>query len=101
MVLKFFVLNPGCSYSAWNVGDSCLLCSKNSEADVVEWGGREDCITEKGRGMGEREKGRRKKRKVGELGESDFQAWRVTDCKSEVEISIFKGDAATERVLVS
>lgn len=57
MVLKFFVLNPGCSYSAWNVGDSCLLCSKNSEADVVEWGGRRLDYRERMRDGREKEKG--------------------------------------------
>jgi len=62
MVLKFFVLNPGCSYSAWNVGDSCLLCSKNSEADVVEWGERRLYYRERARDGRER-KGEEKKEK--------------------------------------
>lgn len=61
MVLKFFVLNPGCSYSAWNVGDSCLLCSKNSEADVVEWGGRRLDYRERMRDGREKKKGEEKK----------------------------------------
>ena len=34
------------------------------------------------------------KRESWELAERDFQAWRVNDCKSEVDINIFKGGAA-------
>lgn len=41
------------------------------------------------------------KRESWELAERDFQAWRVNDCKSEVDINIFKGGAAMEKVLVS
>ena len=49
-------------YSAWNVGDSCLLCSKNSEADVVEGGGRRPDYRERKREGREKKGGEEEKR---------------------------------------